>query len=246
MRSTPQRWPLFVGALMALAGVGTIVHASAPSRPSPDTGVVGATPVTDVIGRFADVSDDGRWVVYEGRAPDIGSRASSVFLRDRAAAEPSLAVTELTVPSDDVRIGDSVRPVISGDGCVVVVVTQFAYDLFRDDDTGERWDVYRQVLPHCGGEPGDWELVSTATAGGGLAASDRAVPTQRPAVSQSGAVVATCDTVRASWAVRAGRERRWAHGRLHQRCPGRCCHTLVGDRPGAGRAGVDPGVRVGP
>lgn len=191
MRSTPRRWPLLAGALVSLAGVGAIAQASAPSRPSTGAAVVGATPVAGVVGHFADVSDDGRWVVYEGRAPDVGVRNTTVLLRDRTVADPAAAVSELTLPSDDLRVGDSGRPAISGDGCVVVVLTQLAYDLFRDDDTGERWDVYRQVLPHCGGEPGDWELVSTASAGdGGRAASDRVVPTQRPAVSQSGAVVA--------------------------------------------------------
>ena len=191
MRSTLRRWPLLGGALAMLVGVGAIAQASAPSRPSTGSAVVGATPLAGVVGHFADVSDDGRWVVYEGRAPDVGVRSSTVFVRDRTVADPTTAVVELTLPSADLRVGDSGRPVISGDGCVVVVVTQFAYDLFRDDDTGERWDVYRQVLPHCGGEPGDWELVSTASAGGGgRAASDRVVPTQRPAVSQSGAVVA--------------------------------------------------------
>jgi hypothetical protein len=171
--------------------VGTFVHASTSARPATGDGVVGATPATAVVGRFADVSDDGRWVVYEGRPLGPDTRASTVFLRDRTVADPARAVTELTVPSPDLRSGESVRPVISGDGCVVVVVTQFAFDLFRDDDTGERWDVYRQVLPHCGGEPGDWELVSaTGSPDGGLAAGDRTVPTERPAVSESGAVVA--------------------------------------------------------
>ena len=191
MRSTRRRWLLAVGALATSAGVGTLVHASTSARPATGDGVVGATPATAVVGRFADVSDDGRWVVYEGRPLGPDTRASTVFLRDRTVADPARAVTELTAPSPDLRSGESVRPVISGDGCVVVVVTQFAFDLFRDDDTGERWDVYRQVLPHCGGAAGDWELVSaTGSADGGLAAGDRTVPTERPAVSESGAVVA--------------------------------------------------------
>ncbi|MEZ5256715.1 MAG: hypothetical protein R2705_07445 [Ilumatobacteraceae bacterium] len=36
-----------------------------------------------------------------------------------------------------------------GDGCTLVVVTELAYDVFRDDDRGTRWDTYRTVLPEC-------------------------------------------------------------------------------------------------
>lgn len=191
MRSTRRRWLLAVGALATSAGVATLVHASTSARPATGEGQLGATPAAAVVGRFADVSDDGRWVVYEGRPPTPDTRTSTVLLRDRTVADPARAIVELTVPSSDLRSGDSVRPVISGDGCVVVVVTQLAFDLFRDDDTGERWDVYRQVLPHCGGEAGDWELVSTTGSDAvGLAAGDHVVPTERPAVSQSGAVIA--------------------------------------------------------
>jgi hypothetical protein len=137
------------------------------SRAAEGDGVSTAPAATaEVHGAHPTVSDDGRWVVFEGLPVDdtVGAngvpRTSTVYLRDRTPGPDDPAVVELTAASDDIRSGDSVRPVISGDGCAVVVVTELAYDLFRDDDAGSRWDVYRLVLPHCGGTPGDWELVS--------------------------------------------------------------------------------------
>ena len=89
------------------------------------------------------------------------------------------------------RTGRSVHPAISADGCTVAVVTELAFDLFRDDDHGERWDVYRRVLPGCpeAFEPGEWELVST-TSGRSPAASDAASADDTPALSASGSVIA--------------------------------------------------------
>lgn len=187
------RTGLFVAAaLTCTAGIGSLAHAEAWSRPgSGDDMAASSAPPAEVVGRLGDVSDDGRWVVFAGRPPVADTRTSTVYLRDRAGADPATALRELTVSTADLRAGDSVQPAISGDGCVVVVVTQYAYDLFRDDDTGDRWDVYRQVLPHCGGTPGEWELVSATTdLDGDVSAGDRTDPASRPAVSASGAAVA--------------------------------------------------------
>jgi hypothetical protein len=61
------------------------------------------------------------------------------------------------------------------------------FDLFRDDDGDDRWDVYRLVVPECSGTPGAWELVSTGL--DGLARDD--VAADVPAsVSGSGVVIA--------------------------------------------------------
>jgi hypothetical protein len=178
--------------------VGTLAQAALVSRAAEGDGASTAPAATaEVHGAHPTVSDDGRWVVYEGLPVDdtVGAngvpRMSTVYLRDRTPGPDDLAVVELTAASDDIRSGDSVRPVISGDGCAVVVVTELAYDLFRDDDAGSRWDVYRLVLPHCGGTPGDWELVSTVTTDtDGTTASDSVVPTETPAVSAAGSLVA--------------------------------------------------------
>jgi len=134
------------------------------------------------------VSADGKWVVYAGSpATADDPRTSTVWLKDREAG----GVTELSPIVDGVRVGNTVMPTISGDGCAVAVVTEMAYDLFRDDDQGARWDVYRLVLPQCGGEPGDWELVSASRgAGFDAAAGDDASPLYPPAVSGAGSVVA--------------------------------------------------------
>jgi Tol biopolymer transport system component len=144
------------------------------------------------LGSAASVSGDGRFVVYQGLPgggdPDVAatdSRTSTVYLTDRESG----TTTEITTVPAGQRPGNSVNPVLSGDGCSIVVVTELALDVFRDDDTGLRWDVYRQRLQHCGGVPGDWELVSTTDDGSSLARDD--VDTaDRPAVSRAGTVIA--------------------------------------------------------
>jgi hypothetical protein len=194
-----------------------MVQASAVSRPAAfSAGVPVGFVEPVVVGAFPAVSDDGRWIVYEGEPPAsgvsgvpalVGERTRTIWLRDNAqfGAPP----VELTPPREGVTPGDSVRPAISGDGCVVAFVTEMPYDLFRDDDTGERWDVYRVVLPHCEGgeadagetsetsetseigEIGEIELVSTrSSADGDTSALDRVDPAESPAISQSGSVVA--------------------------------------------------------
>jgi Tol biopolymer transport system component len=134
------------------------------------------------------VSADGRLIVYAGAPTTSGdTRASTTWLKDRADG----TLYELTTHTSDIRPGESVFPVISADGCAVTVITQLAYDLFRDDDTGSRWDVYRLLLPACGGQLGDWELVS-ASRGSGFesTAGDDVSPLYPPAVSGEGGLVA--------------------------------------------------------
>jgi Tol biopolymer transport system component len=135
-----------------------------------------------VEGGRPSISGDGRWVVFEGRAAD-GSRAT-VYRTDRSSDE----TIELSHVPPTLRSGDTITPVISSDGCVVVVQTQLALDLFRDDDNDERWDVYRLVVPECGGQADAWELVSASGRTG--TARDDVVVTEPPTVSGSGAVVA--------------------------------------------------------
>lgn len=187
-----------------VAGLGTLSQASAGPRTSASTEPADAALVeTDVAAAHPSVSGDGRYVVYEGRPTDGSDRQRTVFLRDAAAprvdgvAAPDV---ELTVPMDGVRFGNSTWPVISGDGCVVAVVTQMAFDLFRDDDSGNRYDVYSVVLPHCeGGDLSDWQLVSSqSSSDGDTRALDRVVPDEPPAISQSGTVIAFTHQARSS------------------------------------------------
>jgi hypothetical protein len=149
-------------------------------------------PEGQALGSAATVSGDGRFVVYQGLPgggdPEVAAadpRTSTVYLTDREAA----TTTEVTVVPEGQRPGNSVHPVLSGDGCSIVVVTELALDVFRDDDTGLRWDVYRQRLEHCGGKPGDWELVSSRGEGSAIARDD--VDTaDPPAVSRAGTLIA--------------------------------------------------------
>ncbi len=185
-RFDPAGWMLGA-AVLGAAVVGAVWVEASGDRP-PSAGSV-ADRVGVTVGARPSVSDDGRWVVYEGRPSADDGRSSTAWLVDRGSAVGAGPV-ELTVPDEQIRPGDSVRPVISGDGCVVAVVTQFAFDLFRDDDRGTRWDVYRRVLPHCGG-PDEWELVSSTSAEGSSAlASDAASADEAPALSWSGTTVA--------------------------------------------------------
>ena len=81
----------------------------------------------------------GSWSSPALRRPKATSARSTVWLRDRSNG----GEIELTQPQPGARIGDSTFPVISGDGCYAAVLTEMPFDLFRDDDTGDRWDVYR-------------------------------------------------------------------------------------------------------
>ncbi len=98
------------------------------------------------------ISADGRWIVFGGT---LGERRS-VFRTDRATE----TTIELSPVPKGIESGDTIHARLSADGCIVAAVTEIPFDLFRDDDRDERWDVYRLVLPECGGQPTAWELVS--------------------------------------------------------------------------------------
>jgi len=179
---------ILAGAVASVVAVG-VTHVAADRRaPAADETELSVTPVADVFSQTPSVSADGRLVVFAGRPLDAAdTRTSTTFIQDRAAG----TVAELTSLADGVRPGNSVWPVISADGCNVAVITEAPYDLFRDDDQGDRWDVYTQRLVECGGEPGEWDLVST-TRGSGFesSAADNVSPLFRPAISGEGAVIA--------------------------------------------------------
>ena len=120
-------------------------------------------------------------------AAEGDERASTVWLRDRSNG----GEIELTQPLPGARSGSSTFPVISGDGCYAAVLTEMPLDLFRDDDTDGRWDVYRIKLPSCGGTANSWELISTnAYRGDDSAAADDVDPRFPPAISGAGSVIA--------------------------------------------------------
>jgi hypothetical protein len=192
-----------VGALSGVLCAGLVFGAgSADARPTvvldqasaPGSNGTMSTiaPGGQALGSAATVSGDGRFVAYQGLPgggnPDVAaidSRVSTVYLTDREAGTN----IEITSVPEGQRPGNTVHPVLSGDGCSIVVITELALDVFRDDDTGLRWDVYRQRLAHCGGTPGDWELVSSDGAGSAVARDDVDV-TDPPAVSRSGTLIA--------------------------------------------------------
>ena len=181
-----------VAVLAGLIGAGALLSTSATdvsARPTivlEQSGADAAVATGDsqqIVGSNASVSGDGRFYVAQGDPAD--ARTSTIYFTDRQTN----VTTEITAPPAGVRPGDSVHPVISGDGCTVVILTEMALDVFRDDDLGARWDVYRARLPQCGGELGGWELVSTRSDGSVLARDD-VTTTDTPAVSRSGAVIA--------------------------------------------------------
>jgi Tol biopolymer transport system component len=182
------RWITAAAASLLFAALG-ITDADAANGRQPASLSQGPTVgVESQSGSNPSVSGDGRFVVYAGPpATATDTRTSTVWLRDRSNG----GEVELTQPIPGVKLGNSTFPVISGDGCYAAVLTEMPFDLFRDDDTGNRWDVYRIKLPSCGGAPNDWELVSTnAFRGDDTAAADDVDARYPPAISGAGSVIA--------------------------------------------------------
>src|SRR3954452_9579838 len=181
------RWLAATGSV-GIAVLG-LTHAAAQGTLAATSLAQGPTvAVESQAGANPSVSSDGRFVVYAGPPANADDqRASTVWLRDRSNG----GEVELTVPQAGVRLGSSVLPVISGDGCYAAVLTEMPLDLFRDDDNEGRWDVYRVKLPSCGGTLNGWELISTNDyRGGDQAAADDIDPRFPPTVSGSGSVIA--------------------------------------------------------
>jgi hypothetical protein len=196
-----------LAGVIGAAALMTTSAANVSARPQivlrqPSTTDGSASAAAPAVGSNASVSGDGRYYVAQGLPPrpeaesasavepvegtgSADSRTSTIYLTDRETN----STTELTPVPAGVRPGDSIHPVISGDGCSVVIVTEMPLDVFRDDDTGERWDVYRSRLPLCGGDFGGWELVSTRSDGSTLARDDVSI-VDTPAMSRSGSVIA--------------------------------------------------------
>jgi Tol biopolymer transport system component len=189
-----------VGALSGVLCAGFVLGASnVDARPSTvlDQAVLDRVASTiasegQAFGSNATVSGDGRFIAFQAppgagdpAVADTDPRTSTVYLTDRETA----TTDEVTVVPSGLRPGNSIHPVLSGDGCSIVVVTELALDVFRDDDTGLRWDVYRQRLEHCGGTPGDWELVSSRGNGSPIARDDVDI-TDPPAVARAGNTIA--------------------------------------------------------
>jgi WD40-like Beta Propeller Repeat len=186
-RRVTGRWLLAATASAAIAALG-ITDAFAQGTLPASLAQAPTVAVESQAGGNPSVSGDGRFVVYAGPPVTEGDeRASTVWLRDRSNG----GEIELTQPLPGARVGASTFPVISGDGCYAAVLTEMPFDLFRDDDTGDRWDVYRIKLPSCGGTPNSWELISTnAFRGDDSAASDDIDPRFPPTISGAGSVIA--------------------------------------------------------
>lgn len=169
-----------VRRLAVIAAAGLVLGAAAlPRTASADEAVSLVSP--DVgNAQESSISSDGRWIIYSG---EIDGRWS-VFRTDRE----SDSTIELSPVPQTVRAGDTIHPRFSADGCVIVAITEIAFDLFRDDDRDDRWDVYRLVVPECGGQPNGWELVSASERTG--TARDGVFTDSAPALSGSGALVA--------------------------------------------------------
>ena len=180
-RSGRRRWVAAVSGALCAGFVLSASSISASARPAVFVGqsAPGVPSVAAAVGTSGSshpsVSGDGRFVTYVGQpgggdpaAAAADPRTGTVYLTDREVG----TTVELTSVPEGLRSGNSLNPVLSGDGCNVVVVTELALDVFRDDDTGDRWDVYRRRLEHCGGVEGGWELVSTGAGGGSLARDD--------------------------------------------------------------------------
>ena len=181
--SASRRWLLLGSTAVALAALGVTQAGTGGSS------IASAVPTLEpAAAHTPSVSGDGSFVAYAGvPLSSTDEREHTILLKNRLDG----TITELTPLLPDVSAGESAWPVVSADGCTITFLTEMPYDLFRDDDRAGRWDVYRQVVPQCGGTIGEIELVS-ATRGAGFEASaaDDVVPTDPPAVSADGTVVA--------------------------------------------------------
>jgi len=179
--------------VLGASSVGVSARANVfVQQPPSEAASTVADPIGSGVGSNASLSGDGRFVAYQARpggnddaAAAADPRTTTIYLTDRDSG----VTAEVTSVPEGQRSGNSVNPVVSGDGCSIVVVTEIAFDVFRDDDTGDRWDVYRLQLPHCGGTLGGWELVSTLPDGSGLARDDVST-LDAPTVSRSGTLIA--------------------------------------------------------
>ena len=190
------RRAVLTAGIVALVGTGwvsTSVGGAAPGQTptGSDLAIIRQTVIESTTGGTSPVvSGDGRRIVFvapASRVPTGSTEApDGIWLRDREAG----TLVELTGPNEGLRPGASRQPAISRDGCTVAIVTELAFDLFRDDDQGQRWDIYRTVLPGCAGasETGEWQLVSTTSTGEPVARGDVAAD-QRPAVAGSGSII---------------------------------------------------------
>ena len=172
-------------AVAAILGAVVVPAATADAAPG-QVPAPGARPrVHRVSNTVADasepsISSDGRWVVFVGH---VGDRA--VRLPHRPPDE--YHCRDVAGPGRGAA-GNTIHPRLSADGCVIAAVTEIPFDLFRDDDRDDRWDVYRLVVPECGGQPNAWELVSGIEFTG--LARDDVFTDSAPALNGSGAQIA--------------------------------------------------------
>lgn len=177
-----------IGAIaLALAGTADAAPAPVPAQDEDEDEQPQQQPdpLTLVSGPVANatepsITDDGRWVVFGGT---VDGRLTA-FRTDRETG----TTIELSPVPASARSGHTVHARISADGCVVVATTEIAFDLFRDNDSDARWDVYRLVVPECNGQPNAWELVSSSDRSG--TARDDVFTDSAPTLSGSGALIA--------------------------------------------------------
>jgi hypothetical protein len=188
---TTRRLTALLGAgatMVAVTAFSLSQAATAKRAPATDVAPL-AVPVLAGPGSTPSISGDGRYLVYAAPPAADDGRSSSIWYRDLVSG----TAVELTTPGTGIRAGESVTPVISADGCSATFVTEMALDIFYDDDSGTRWDVYNTRLPHCddvaaagGVYTPTWIVVSERN---GDAAND-ALPGDAPAVSGTGDVIA--------------------------------------------------------
>ena len=108
---TTRRWLLTAGVLAAGASIGGAAQVIASARPAPaDTSDAATLEQTQPSGSHPDVSDDGRWVVYDGLPQD------SIIETDVAA------VIQSTRQGVGRQIADMVRRLIAGEDLATLQV----------------------------------------------------------------------------------------------------------------------------
>jgi len=133
----------------------------------------GSSPIGDGPSMCADVSDDGRYVVFQSEATNLvagdSEGSSDVFLHDRWAGNLERVTAGLS--------GDSGRPRISGDGRHIAFHTAAPID---PADTNGALDVYRYDS-----QTGGFHWISSRT--GGIPANGHS---RNPVISRDGMMIA--------------------------------------------------------
>lgn len=167
---------------MAQAGRRRSAPHPAPAKPAAGF----ADP--SIVGAFPSVSDDGRWVVYQGEPTDGSGRSSTIWLREQFAVRGR--ARRAGTPDATRSVGRERPPRSSAVTVAWWRSSPRCPTTCSVTTTPARGRTCTACCPSATVVTGDLELVSTrSSADGDTSALDRVDPTDAPAISQAGTVI---------------------------------------------------------